>query len=134
MKYTYKIERVKLLLFSKINAYLVRVNIKLPSLWLMFSIITKLYFLELKEIFHGKFISNAFNVLHLSIWDKRDKQFGNILFNPLRTADRLVKKYEVSIFKPIRDIVRMVVREDSWEERFSIFRKLIMIGYQNTMP
>ena len=30
-------------------------------------------------------------------------------FNPLRTNRRLVKMNEVSIFKPIRDIVRMVV-------------------------
>ena len=28
--------------------------------------------------------------------------------NPLRTTSRLVKTYEVLMFKPIRDIVRMV--------------------------
>ena len=40
---------------------------------------------------------------------KYTSQVFPVKLNPLRTTGRLVKTNEVSILKPIRDIVRMVV-------------------------
>ena len=47
----------------------------------------------------------------------------------LRTTGRLAKTNEVSIFKPIRDIVRIVMILERSES--ILFRKWFLIGYQN---
>ena len=57
----------------------------------------------------------------------------HIHMNPLRTTGRLVKMNALSIFKPIRDIVRMVLNcVIHLVVNLNIQEKCIMIGYQNT--
>ena len=50
------------------------------------------------------------------------------LLNPLRTTGRLVNMIEVSICKPIRDVVILKWLCSSWEESIETFRKLVLIG------